>query len=195
MGEKQLEYYSIESYLNVEETTGIKHEYEDGRIFALAGGTLNHSRICRNISVSLFNETKDSNCEAFNTEAKVFIASANSFVYPDASVVCGEVEMHEKDQNAIANPVLIVEVLSKSTAKNDRATKFIKYRTLPSFKEYVLIHQNSPIVETYYKLESNHWEISTFMGLQSRMELKSINAKIPLKDIYQDVTQLEKPPL
>ncbi len=157
---------SVKEYIEVEDHTGIKHEYLDGFVRAMSGGSLNHSRITVNLTTFLSNiiENKEKFCSVFNSDAKVYVEKANSFVYPDLTVVCGDIETG-KHEESIANPILIVEVLSKSTVGYDRGEKFRKYRSLPSFKEYVLIDQDQPIVDTMYRHDVSYWRMSSTVGL------------------------------
>ena len=181
---------SIEEYKKQELDSGIKYEYHDGQIFALAGGSLNHGLLCGNIFAELRNSLKrnTSNCKALSSEIKLFIQSQNSFVYPDSMVICGEIEQATPDNNAVTNPVLIVEVLSPSTASYDRGDKFYLYRQIPSLQEYVLIEQDKAIVEVYCKKSgSDLWSITRFKGLETSLKLQSIGIHIKMADLYFDV--------
>ena len=185
---------SVEEYIAHERETGVKYEYHNGKIFALAGGTLNHGLLCGNIFLELSSKLKDNNsgCKPVNSEVKLNIKSKNSFVYPDSMVICGEMEIAESDQNSITNPVLIVEVLSKSTADHDRGDKFYLYRQISTLQEFVLIEQEKPIVEVYYKPpQTDSWQISRFEGLDSNVILKSLNLKIKMSDLYYDIKLAE----
>lgn len=185
---------SIKEYIEVEESTGIKHEYLDGFIRAMSGGTLNHSRISGNIFLVLSREIeeKEKSCSVFNSDAKVYIEKANSFVYPDVTVVCGDIEVGEHGES-IANPILIVEVLSKSTVGYDRGEKFRKYRSLPSFKEYVLIDQDQAVVDTLYRKDASYWRMSTTIGLEKSVKLYSLDIEVPMAAIYKNIQNLQSP--
>lgn len=181
---------TIQEYLNQERETDTKYEYHDGEIYALAGGTINHAMLCGNIFGEIRNGLRNnkSNCKPFTSEIKVNIDKANSFVYPDCTVVCGEIETSKNEVNSITNPVLIVEVLSKSTALYDRSDKFHLYRKLSSLKEYVLIEQNRYIVDVNFKSKkSDFWKITRYEGLEEIIHLQSLDIKISMKDLYQDV--------
>lgn len=102
-------------------------------------------------------------------------------------VVCGEIETSEADVDAVINPILVVEVLSKSTESYDRGDKFHKYRQLGSLKEYILINQAKVVVETFYKKEDNIWEISRVSGLDKSIEIKSLELKLKMSDLYTGV--------
>ena len=186
----KLPYISISEYKEIEEQSGVKHEYHNGEVFALAGGTINHTKICGNIYVVLRTNMKhkETQCEAFTSELKIFIEAKNSFVYPDATVVCGKQEVSLKDEQAITNPILIVEVLSKSTAEYDRGDKFFMYRQLPSLIEYVLIEQEKYVVEVYTKqIDTDLWKISRYEGIDNTVSFDSLKINVPMADIYEGV--------
>ncbi len=182
--------WSVEEYLVFEAKSEVKHEYENGQIFAMAGGTPNHGAIATNMSSALKNalRAKGKKCRVWSSDLKVHIEKYSSFVYPDAMVVCGELEM--KGTDAIQNPLLIVEVLSSSTASYDKGAKFRKYISLSSFMEYVLIEQNQPLVHAYSRQVEEEtgrkdWSMRFALGLEESIYLKSIDCEIALTDIYE----------
>lgn len=185
---------SIEEYINQEKESGTKYEYHNGQIFALAGGTINHGLLCGNIYSEFRNKLKgnNSNCKPVTSEIKLNIKSENSFVYPDTMVICGDLEKSEHDQNSVTNPILIAEILSKSTADYDRGDKFYLYRQINTLQEYVLIEQNKPLVEVYYKKPGTDlWSISRTKGLQSKIKFQSLDIEIDMKDLYYDIELTE----
>ncbi len=177
---------SFSEYLELEEKAEAKHEYHDGFVWAMAGGSPNHNNICGNLYSSLSSvlRGKEGNCRPFMSDLKVYIESVNRGVYPDAMVVCDGLEFHGKRKDVITNPKLIVEVLSPSTAAFDRGAKFRFYKSLPSFREYILVHQDQPFVEGYYWEDREHWRIAHAIGLEENIYVHSIDAEISLKDIY-----------
>ena len=177
---------TIEEYLEIERETQTKYEYHNGSIYALAGGTLNHTKICGNIFYELKDKLKNTSCGALSGEAKIYIKSQNKFVYPDTIAVCGEIKTSKKENNSITNPKVIVEVLSKSTASYDRGDKFHMYRQIESLEEYVLIEQEKPIVEIY-KRKGDLWQITRVEGLENEIHLTALDLKIQLQEIYDDV--------
>ena len=182
---------SVEEYIQRERESDTKYEYHNGEVYALAGGTLNHTKLCGNIYAELRSKLKNLNCNPYTSEAKLSIKNKNTFVYPDSIVVCGEIKTSEKDKNAITNPTLIVEVLSKSTAHYDRGDKFHLYRQIPSLQEYVLIEQVKPVVEIYYRKERNDiWQISRIEGLDQAIKLQSLDIEISMSKLYFDVSDL-----
>ncbi|MGB0930778.1 MAG: Uma2 family endonuclease [Chitinophagales bacterium] len=186
MNELTSEKISFLEYLELEEKSEGKHEYHGGFVWAMAGGTPNHSTISGNIYASLANvlRNKDGKCRPFNSDLKIYIEAYNRGVYPDAMVVCGEFEYHLNRKDILTNPKLIIEVLSPSIAAFDRGYKFRFYKSLSSFREYILIHQDQPFVEGYYWEDRELWRISHAIGLEENIQIHSIDAEISLKDIY-----------
>ncbi|MFK7905491.1 MAG: Uma2 family endonuclease [Chitinophagales bacterium] len=186
MSDLVLKKYTLLEYLQLEEQSDVKYEYRNGSIYAMAGGSYEHNLIGGNTIKTIGNalDKKDSNCKTLTSDMKVYIESINEAVFPDISVLCGEPDFPKGTKNAITNPSLIIEVLSKSTEAYDRGSKFLKYRQLPSFKEYVLIAQHEPKVESFYRHDETFWRISTALGLDSSIHLYSIDCNITLKEIY-----------
>jgi len=183
----KIPYISIEEYIKTENDTNTKHEYHDGKIYALAGGTLNHGLLCGNAYSEIRNKltNKGSKCIPFTSEIKIYIEKRNSYVYPDSMVICGDIEKSEEEKNSVTNPILIVEVLSKSTAEYDRGDKFYFYRQLQSFKEYVLIEQDRHIVDVHYKSKnSDLWRITRYEGLNKIIKLQSLDIEITMEELY-----------
>jgi Uma2 family endonuclease len=182
--EKQL--FTLEEYVNMELHADYKHEFHDGEITSKFGATINHSKIGGNVAATLKFRQKGKPCKPFNSDMAIAINDFH-YVYPDISVVCGEPEMGILHKNAIQNPSLIIEVLSEGTASYDSGDKFRKYREITTLKEYVLIAQESFLVEIYSKLEDNHWDLRVFNKEDVIIPLKSIDAEISMQEIYEEV--------
>ncbi len=184
----KLKNLSVKEYIRIEQETAMKHEYHDGTIFAMAGGSIEHGVISGNVfgEIKIQLRNKNSSCRVFNSEVKLHIQALNKFVYPDVMAVCGKTERSNLEQSAIVNPVLIVEVLSKSTESYDRGDKFFFYRHIPTLKEYILIDQYKPLVEIYKK-QSDLWSIERVMGIEEQLELSAVGIHIELSHIYEDV--------
>ena len=184
--------YTFEEYLALEEQADYKSEFWDGLIVAMAGGTPTHNKIANSIGTAIDIELdkKNKGCTVYNSDQKVYIPDFSRGVYPDCMVLCGEEELHEKSKTVITNPALIIEVLSESTKEYDSNGKFEGYRSVPSFKEYVLVWQTIPKVQSWYKETNNLWRISSAFGLDKTIQLYSIGCEIALKDIYKRVKDL-----
>ncbi len=196
MAEKRLQYFSLQEYLELEANALEKHEYDDGVIVAMSGGTLNHGIISNNINTALNNalNSQDAGCISINGDVKIYLEQANAVVYPDGMVICGPVETSGQDKNAVTNPVLIVEVLSKSTESYDRGEKFHKYCSLPSFKEYILIDQQKPVIDTLFRDTASYWKMVTTIGMEKSLYIHTLDCHIPLAGIYRNAQNLSAPP-
>jgi Uma2 family endonuclease len=187
--EETEKYYTIEEYLEIQESSEEKLEFRNGEIVAMAGGTGNHSLISTSITTALDNAIDNSgkNCMVFNSDIKVKIDNYNCFVFPDSSVVCGDVEYDNENETVLKNPILLIEVLSKTSKGYDKGEKFEYYRSLPSFKEYMIIYQTMPKVQTWYKEANDLWRIGNAEGLEAVIPLHSIGIEVALKDIYKRI--------
>ncbi len=184
---EQKTYYTRDEYLELEEKADFKSEFFNGEILAMSGGSRNHSVICFNLNRRIGEAIDNKDCIGFDSNMKLDISKHNLFLYPDVTVVCGEIEFIENRTDIIRNPVLIIEVLSPSTQEFDRGDKFTYYRTLPSLQEYVLISQNEPVVEVYHKQDGNNWLCTVSKGLEGTAVFRTIQHEFSLKDIYQKV--------
>lgn len=198
---KQTQPLTFEEYVEIEEHNNQKYEYHDGYIVAMAGGTVYHGVICGNVHGKIWAilDDKDGRCQVMNSEIKLSIQEKNKYVYPDCMVICGDVEKNEEQKEAVTNPTVIIEVLSKSTAGSDRGDKFFAYKKIPSLQQYILIEQDKPQIDIYTRNkvvgeneENMLWKIDRIEGLDNFLELTSIDIKISLKSIYKNV---EFPPL
>lgn len=183
---KKQKRFTPEEYLALEENAEFRSEFDDGEIVAMAGTSVNHFRIVKNIERILDSKTKES-CEAFSTEIKVRVEDLQKFYYPDVFIVCGNPVFYEKRDDTIVNPVLIVEVLSKGTEAKDRGEKMLAYRTLESLREYVLVSQDKAIVEQYTKDKKGNWIHKATIGLKSKVNFESIEVELSLDEIYQRI--------
>ncbi|MFN8348560.1 MAG: Uma2 family endonuclease [Spirosomataceae bacterium] len=181
------QFYTIPEYLALERQTGIKFEYEDGEVFALAGGTAAHSRISTNVTGELRQVLKRTLCNEYNSDLKIAI-NEEKYRYADASVICGPVEYYDENPEAAKNPTLIVEVLSESSESYDRGEKFKKYRQIVTFREYILIEQRFPLVEVFFKIDEKTWQYRVYEQLDQTVQLNSIEAEILMEEIYSGVT-------
>lgn len=177
--------YTYEEYLAYERDSGLKHEYEDGEILAMPGGSRRHNALASRISAAL-EAARKPGCVAFQSDQKVRVLATGKATYPDASMVCGPIEGDPADPagHTITNPKLIVEVLSPSTEEEDRGNKWQHYQLVPSLDEYVLVSQSHPRIEVYRRLPSGAWEYRDITG--GVAELTS-GAKLDLASLYADL--------
>lgn len=194
MAEKARSSYDYEAYLALEAASEVKYEYHDGTITAMAGGTPEHGLITANVIRGLGNALEDADkpCRVYSSDVKVHIETHQRTFYPDGSVVCGPTERASKDVNAITNPVLILEVLSESTATFDLGAKFSHYRQLPSLREYLLVSQSEVFVTAYHRTTSQTWEIHTYTQLSDKVLLKSLGIGLSVERMYRMVSGMER---
>lgn len=180
---------TFEEYLAFEENASERHEYHNGQIFAMAGGTGDHSLIAGSINTALDNviDKEGKNCVVFNSDMKVRVEKYNKGVYPDLTAVCGKIEYYNEKCTVLENPILFIEVLSESTKEYDKSEKFEMYRSIPSFREYMVVYQSIPRVQTWYKETNELWRISSAQGLDQSIQLHSIGCSLALSDIYKRV--------
>jgi Uma2 family endonuclease len=185
---QQQQSYTPTEYLALEECAEYKSEYHNGEIIAITGRSFNHNRIAVNVSAALnFYFKNQENYEVASGDIKVWIPHTQRFLYPDVMVIAGQPDYYENRNDAITNPQTIIEVLSKSTQDYDRSDKFRYYRTLPSFKEYVLISQYEFFVEQYTKIADYEWRLSYQENSEDVLEFISFPFKMSLLDIYNKV--------
>lgn len=179
--------YSLAEYRNLEETATDRHEYRDGEIVTVSGGTLEHSAIAGNFYALLKSALRSTQFKPYNSDLRIWIPQYNRGVYPDVVVIEDEVRFSDNRRDEIINPKLIVEVLSRSTEGYDRGDKFKRYRSIPEFCEYVLVDQYQPWVECYSRTNEGDWLLRSHEGLDAVIELRTINVKIEMTDVYEDV--------
>jgi len=180
--------YTLEEYLNLERDSEIKYEFWDGEVFAMSGGTLEHDRIMGNLFDLLSRELRERDCQVFTNNMQIKVPAATPYRYADASVVCGKVEVERLNSNdLLLNPVLIIKVLSRSTEAYDRGDKFTYYKSIPSFREYLLIAQHRPHVTHYVKQAGDQWTYGEINDLAATLHLISLGLTLPLNDIYNSV--------
>lgn len=186
--------YTFEEYLVMEEAAEYKSEFHGGKVVAMAGGSFDHNTIGQNAGSAITNQlrSKNKSCRVANSDQKIYINDYEKGVYPDVSVICDKPNFHNNRKDVITNPILVVEVLSPSTEGYDRGQKFTQYRSIPSFREYVLIAQDKAWVESFYKVEEDVWRISNAEGLDSKIQLFSLDIEITLADIYH-LLEFESP--
>lgn len=182
---------TVAEFFDFEEASVEKHEFYQGQVFAMAGGTLRHSRIKVNVVRELSQRLRGKPCKPFDADLRIRIPRSGLITYPDASVVCGPPKTDDRDRHAINNPTVIIEVTSEHTEHYDRGAKFRFYQGLDSLREYVLISQDEAVVEVFRKDEKGRWIHHAFVGLDAAVTLKAIKTDIPLAAIYEDV---ELPP-
>ena len=179
--------YSFAEYLELEETAAYKNEYQDGEIIPMTGGTTDHNKIALNFAAYLKFALKGQKYNIFIGDVKLWIAQYRQATYPDVMLIEGEPIYYETGKTTVTNPKLIVEVLSKSTQNYDQGDKFLYYRSLPEFQEYILISQSRPYIMQYNKTEENKWLLTEYEGENASLSLTSVNFALSFQEIYEGV--------
>ncbi|MEG4111034.1 MULTISPECIES: Uma2 family endonuclease [unclassified Microcoleus] len=179
--------YTAEEYLELEINSQERHEFINGEIALMAGGTPAHNEITTNLVVALKLALKGKPYRTFSSDQRLWVPQLNNYTYPDVMVVARPIELQSGRTDTITNPLLIAEVLSKDTKAYDRDEKFAAYRTIPSFQEYLLINQYRLQVEQYSKTDANKWIFSEYSCMGDRLTLTSIPAEISLADLYENI--------
>jgi Uma2 family endonuclease len=174
--------HTYAEYLAYERDSGLKHEFDDGEILAMAGGSRRHNALASRISAALEGGRKPG-CIAFQSDQKIRVLATGRATYPDASMVCGAIEGDPADPTGatITNPTLIVEVLSPSTEQDDRGAKWQHYQMLPSLQEYVLVSQSEARIERYRRLATGGWE---YTDVTTGLVTLTTGAQIDLAVLY-----------
>lgn len=180
--------FTIEEYLRFEEQAEQRHEYHNGNVIPMSGGTIEHNQIAGNLFRSIGNTLIESGrkCLVLSSDMKIWIETAQRFVYPDVTVLCDEPQFYKDRRDAIANPLLLVEVLSESTEAYDRGKKFERYSSLSSLREYVLVSQSEPAVEVFFRDHDRpgDWQYHRAIGLDALIQLQAISCELSFKEIY-----------
>jgi Uma2 family endonuclease len=180
-------YYTAEEYLALEEKAEYKSEYYQGEIFGMAGATVNHDQIVGNVYAKMNFAFSKNPCKVFTNDIRVWIKSKNLFTYPDTTIVCEKPEFYKNRKDTIANPVLIVEVLSDSTESYDRGEKFMFYQSIPSLREYFMIDQHKIHVEQFSLGSDGKWVLTEHDDANAVLRCTSVKFQIRLREIYNKV--------
>ena len=180
--------WTPEQYLAYERGSDVKHEYLDGQIYAMAGASETHNLIMFNTSGLLYIQLRKRPCKAYSSDMRVKVSRTGLYTYPDVVVVCGTSEFEDGHVDTLLNPKVIIEVLSPSTESYDRGKKALHYRTVPSLQEYLLIAQDSYRIEHYKRNVNGEWLVIDIIGLDSFVDLGSIECGLAVADIYEKVS-------
>jgi Uma2 family endonuclease len=190
---QKVHYYTPEEYLAFERAAKTKHEYLDGQIYAMAGGSPLHNQICFNLSGEIHPQIKGTECIGYTSDQKIRTDPMDLFSYPDLTIVCGKPIFHDKHKDVILNPKVIIEVLSPSTEDHDRSQKLTRYQNIKSLSDYILITQDRPCVEHFVRQKGKRqWLYTIETEMEAEIFIASINCKLKLADIYN---RLNFPPL
>ncbi len=174
---------SYTEYRALEERSDERHTWLAGEVFAMAGGSPTHARIAMDLAVLLAGQLGDGPCQPFGSDLRVRVPETGLATYPDLSIICGPLELHPEDDHAVTNPVVLIEILSKSTEAWDRGDKFAHYRRLVSLQEYVLVAQDKKRVEHYRRNDDGTWTLAE-LGAGGALTLSSLGCAVDVDRIY-----------
>lgn len=180
-------HYTIEEYLALEETAQFRNEYRNGEIVPMTGGTTNHNKIVGNFYAYLKFALRGQGYDLYTSDVRLWIPRYGQYTYPDVMVIQGKPVYEGAGTTTVTNPLMIVEVLSKSTQAYDRAEKFKYYRSIPEFQEYILIDQYQFSVEQFAKTSDGKWLLTEYESETDVLSLSSINFQIAFNGLYEGV--------
>ena len=175
------------AYFELEAASETKHEYHRGEIFDMTGASARHNLIASNLITLLNNALGETDCFVFPGDIKVEVEPGEHYTYPDVSVVCGEVDFAAGRDDVIANPLVIVEVLSRSTEDYDRGSKFKAYRKLASLRDYLLVDQYSVSVEHFSTDGGGTWYLAEYEDRSDRLTIRSVAVELSLAEVYHRI--------
>ncbi|MEB3147498.1 MAG: Uma2 family endonuclease [Sphaerospermopsis sp.] len=185
------QYYTPEEYLELEEKAEFKNEYRDGEIFPMAGGTTNHNKISGNLYAYLKFALRGQDYEIYINDVRLWLPRYRQYTYPDVMIIAGEPVYTGTNTTTVMNPCFIAEVLSKSTKNYDQGDKFLYYRSIPEFKEYILIDQYNYHVMQYAKTAEGQWLFTEIESQSAILSLQMLDFKMTLTELYEQVNFAE----
>jgi len=178
-------YFTIQEYLEIEESAEYKSEYYKGEIFAMAGASINHNQIAGNLYSQLHQGQEKHGCRITFSDLKLWVEENDFFAYPDLMIICDKPQFYQARTDIILNPLIIIEVLSRSTEAYDRGKKFQFYRSIASFQEYLLIDQYSVHIDQFYIDSTGKWSLRDYNDIKDILKFSKIDFDIPLEKVYE----------
>jgi Uma2 family endonuclease len=178
--------YTATEYLALERAAEHKSELVNGRIYAMAGASLEHIQIVGNLFAEIRARLRGRPCRVFSNELRVKVSQTGMYTYPDVVALCETPRLEDAHGDTLLNPAVIIEVLSESTERYDRGEKFAHYRKLESLREYILVAQDAVLVERYVR-HGEHWTLSEMSDPEGALHIQALGCEVPLRDIYDDV--------
>lgn len=173
--------HSYADYLALEAASNVRHEFLNGYIYAMAGGTPEHAAVAAAITGLLFPQLRWKGCRSYNADLRVRTSSGLS-TYPDVTIVCGASERHLEDQNAVTNPIVLIEVLSPGTEDYDRGDKFEHYKSLPSLRQVLLVSPQDQSIEIWTRSTGSRW--SRVLLRESGVAELVIGARLDVYELF-----------
>lgn len=179
-------YISPQEYLAIERAAEYKNEYYHGQILAMSGASLNHNRIDGNLIASIGLFLKGKNCRVLPSNMRVSTPSYDSYMYPDATIVCGKPELEDDQFDTLLNPSVVFEILSPSTRSIDKGRKFFFYQQIPSLREYIMIDSLKRYIQIARRQSDESWKFENMDETHTDLHIQTINFQLPLSEIYYD---------
>jgi Uma2 family endonuclease len=178
----RIHHYSFEDYLRVEEMSAVRHEFLDGEIYAMAGGSILHAALAGAVLGSLHGQLAGG-CRIFTSDLRVRVLATGLACYPDVTIVCGGVQSDPESKETVANPTVVVEVLSPATMDYDLGEKFEHYRQIPSLRAVVYLWQDRPQIEVRARDAGEAWRATDF-GPSSVAQIEGLGCVLDVDAIY-----------
>lgn len=179
-------YISPAEYLVLERASEEKNEYYDGKIYAMSGASRKHNIIAMNLFTNIGSFLKNKNCQMFPSDMRVSTPSHNSYMYPDAMIVCSEQELEDDKFDTLLNPGTIFEILSPSTRSIDKGRKFLFYQQIPTLKEYIMIDSLKRFIQAARKQADGSWKSEELNEQTENLHIQTIDHHLPLSEIYHN---------
>ena len=179
--------YTREEYLELSEESDLRNEYIDGKIKPMTGGTLNHNDIAGNCYTFLKLALRGKDYKVFMTDLRLYIPQYNFYTYPDIMVIKAKPVLQDNRNDTVTNPLLIIEILSKSTKNYDQGDKFDYYRSIRGFAEYILVDQYSYHVKQFAKAYNDRRWLSEYQQENDILKFASLDFDIELTSIYEEI--------
>ncbi|MES1216862.1 MAG: Uma2 family endonuclease [Bacteroidota bacterium] len=179
-------YISPDEYLDMERASEEKHEYYDGFVIAMSGARLRHNQVVSNLMAKIGSYLQNKNCQILPSDMRISTPTRDAYIYPDASIVCGEPKLEDDKFDTLINPSVVFEILSPSTQKNDRGYKLLYYKNIPSLKEYIMIDASKRFIQVVRKEANGAWRFEDIPGISASFFIETINLSISFDDLYRN---------
>jgi Uma2 family endonuclease len=180
------DYITPEEYLGMERKAEYQNEYYYGQVLAMSGASLKHNLIERNLLLTIGQFLKNKNCSVLPSNMRVTTPSHDSYMYPDATIVCGEPELEDDQLDTLQNPSVIFEILSPSTRSIDKGRKFFFYQRIPSLREYIMVDTTKKFIQIARRQADNSWKFEDMDNSRVFLNIRTIQFDLPLEEIYND---------
>ena len=182
----RLHRYTYAQYVAVEEESSTKHEFFDGEIYAMAGGTEDHSAIAANVIGALVNAVGDRPCRVHTSDLRVYVEAVGLATFPDASVICGPLQQHPPSPVATAlNPTILIEVTSDSSEDYDTGAKLEAYQTIPTLRGYIVVSHRERRITVHGRAEAGTWTTRVAIS-GGRVAVQALGAELAVDAVYRN---------